>query len=125
MRYRLIRWILEQEGTSFQRIDRRWRPVDLLYLQQVRVLLKDIQNRFEALTAAEEEFQTLDRADLYIRALRQMRGYARAAAFTWKADQLSFIRSVSGFYESYGTVLRLHKTDEARGRFTDETALGL
>lgn len=124
MRYRLLRWILDQEGTSFQRIDRRWRPTDLLYLQQVRALLKDIQNRFDALTAAEEELRTLDRADLYIRALRQMRVYARAAAFTWKADQLSFIRAVSGFYESYGTVLRLLKVDEARGRFTETTALG-
>ncbi len=124
MRYQLLHWILEQEGSSFQRIDRRWRPTDLLYLQQVRALLKDIQNRFDALTAAEEEFRTLERADLYIRALRQMRVYARASAFTWKADQLSFIRSVSGFYESYGTVLRLLKIDEARGRLSGETALG-
>ncbi len=121
MPHRLLRWILEQEGPTFQRIDRRWRPTDLLYLQQVRALLQDMHNRLDALAAAEEELRTLDRSDIYIRALRQMRIYARAAAFTWKGDQLTFIRAVSGFYESYGAVLRLLKNDEARGRLSDET----
>ncbi len=119
MRYRLLQWVLDQEGTSFQRIDRRWRPTDLLYLQQARALLRDTRNRCDALSAAEEELRSLERSDVYIRALKQMRVYARVAAFTWESDQLTFVRAISGFYESYGAVLRLLKQDEARGRLAE------
>lgn len=121
VQYRLLRWILEQEGTSFQRIDRRWRPTDLLYLQQVQAVLEDIRNRYNALSAAESEIKTLDRASLYLKALQQMRIFARAAGFSWKTDQLTFVRSVSRFYENYGAILRLLKDDEARGRLTTDT----
>lgn len=76
-----------------------------------------MQARYEHLAAAQEELQTLDRADKYIKFLHRMRLWLREASFKWKADQLAFIQAVSGFYSDYGAVLRYLKFDQARGRF--------
>ncbi len=107
------------------RIENRWRPVDLLFLQQVRSLLRDIGERYSFLSAAEGELRSLDRADRYIKHLTRMRLWLRRATYAWKADQLVFIQSVAGFYTDYGAVLRLLKIDEARGLFADRVDTGL
>jgi hypothetical protein len=115
--YRILPWLVEQEGSDFQQVHNRWRPKSLLMLQQVRKLLKDMQARYEHLSAAEGELGTLDRAPKYIRYLRRMRLWLRQASFKWKADQLSFLQAVSGFYSDYGVVLQLLRFDQARGKF--------
>lgn len=117
MQYRLLPWILEQEGTDFQRIEQRWRPTSLLFLQQVRALLKDMAARYEHLAAAQEELQGLDRAAKYIKFLHRMRLWLRRCHYVWKADQLAFLQATAGFYADYGATLRLLKNDEARGLF--------
>lgn len=61
---------------------------------------------------------TLDRGSLYVKYLTRMRFYVRQAHFTWKADQLVFIRAVAAFYSDYGAVLRLLKEDSQRGKLT-------
>lgn len=111
----LLRRIVEQEGTAFQQIEHFWRPQNLLMSAQVRVLIHDIERRFERLSEAEGEFETLDRADKYIKLLRRMRLDVRAATFSWKANQLRFIQAVTQFYSDYGAVLRLLKQDQQRG----------
>ena len=121
MGYALLRRIVDLEGTAFQQIEHRWRPQNLLMQAQVRVLIHDIERRFERLSEAEGEFATLDRRDIYIKLLRRMRLDVRLASFTWKADQLRFIQAVAQFYTDYGAVLRLLKTDFYRGRLADPT----
>lgn len=112
----LLRQIIEQEGSDFQRIDQRWRPRELLLLPQVRLLLRDIERRFDLLSEAEGELATLDRRDIYITKVRRMRLWVRQASFTWKSDHLQFIQAVALFYKDYGHVLRLLKFDALRGR---------
>jgi hypothetical protein len=94
-------------------------------VQQVRGLLQDMSSRYEHLVAAQEEIQTLDRADKFIGYLHRMRLWLRQASFKWKADQLAFVQAVSGFYSDYGAVLRLLKIDQARGRFVEPGTEGL
>jgi hypothetical protein len=116
----LLRRIVEQEGTSFQQIEHFWRPQNLLMSAQVRVLIHDIERRFERLSEAEGELETLDRADKYIKLLRRMRLDVRTATFTWKANQLRFIQAVTQFYSDFGAVLRLLKQDQQRGLLADQ-----
>ena len=123
MRYRFLPWILEQEGSDFQHITQRWRPTGLLMLAQVRALLKDMQQRYDHLAAAQEELQSLDRADKYIGNMHRMRLWMRQANFQWKADQLRFIQAAAGFYMDYGAILRLLKIDQSRGLFADKPEL--
>ncbi len=85
--------------------------------QQVRLTLQDMSSRYDILSAAKEELQTLDRADKYTLLLHRMRLWLRQANFKWKADQLSLLQAVSGFYSDYGVVLRFLKVDQARGLF--------
>lgn len=120
MQYRLLPRLLQQEGDHFRRIDNRWRPVDLLFLQQSRMLLRDVEARYAHLEAAIDELQTLIRADLYIKLLTRMRLHVRRARYVWKSDHLSFIQEVSGFYTDYGMVLRLLTIEQARGRFAEQ-----
>jgi hypothetical protein len=108
---------LEQEGPDYQRIENRWRPTQLLMLQQVRALLRDMSARYEHLSAAHEELQTLVRGDRYTKYLQRMRLWLRQASFKWKADQLAFLQAASGFYSDYGIVLRLLRNDRAVGLF--------
>ena len=108
--------ILTEEGTSFQQIENRWRPTDLLFVRQTRALLEDMSWRYQRLAEAEGELSLLDRASSYLKLLRRMRLWMRKANFTWKSDHLQFLQAVSGFYGDYGALFRLLKTDEARGR---------
>lgn len=85
-------------------------------------MLKDVQARFTRLEEAESEFQTLDRATLFLTVLRRMRLTVRDAKFAWRTDDLKFIESISNFYTDYGTILRNLKIEQARGRFTQPEA---
>lgn len=116
--YRLLPWILEQAEGQFRPLDWRWKPNDLLWISQVNALLQDVAKKYERLSAARGEMETLDRANKYIAYLIRMRVYLRQASFAWKADHLTFVRSVAGFYNDYGAILRLLKEDTGRGKLT-------
>lgn len=118
--YPLLNEIVGQEGSDFQRIENRWRPKHLLLLPQVRLLLRDVDRRFDQLSAAEPELETLDRANIYITLVRRMRIWVRQASFTWKSDHLQFIQAIGSFYKDYGNVLRLLKFDAQRGRLANQ-----
>lgn len=90
-----------------------------------RNLLKDAQGRFELLTAAEDEFQTLDNANRYFKIIRKMRLGIRKAQFAWRSDDLEFIKQIADFYSGYGTILRYLKIEEARGRFGSQPVEGV
>lgn len=123
MRYSYIPWILEQEEVSdFQSVQQRWRPKDLFLLRQIQLMLKDIRSRYTNLELARGELQTLESAAKYFKYLQRMRIWVRSAEFSWKADQLKFLKSVAGFYSDYGAVLRLMKIDQLRGKFTEPAA---
>jgi predicted DCC family thiol-disulfide oxidoreductase YuxK len=115
--YELLQWILEQEGSQFQQVSYRWRPIDLLMVQQEKILLHDMALRYKHLEAAEDEIRTLNRADKYITKLVRMRLWLRQAHYAWRANHLAFIEAISGFYTEYGALLWLLKTDQARGAF--------
>lgn len=119
MAYRSLSEILQQEGNSFQKLEHRWRPTDLLYLQQTRSLLKDMADRYHHLAATESELAALERAHVYIKLLRRMEIRLRQAGFVWKLDHLLFIQTVASFYSDYGAVLRLLKIEQSRGRFRE------
>ena len=119
MHYRYLPWILQQEGTDFQRIEQRWKPVRLLYIQQTRALLHDIRERYEQFSASQSELQTLTKADLLVKLLTRMRMYVRQAGLFWKTDQLAFIKAVAGFYSDLGSIMRTLKNEQERGRFID------
>jgi hypothetical protein len=116
VQYRILPKILEQEGTHFYRIERRWQPKNLIPDPYRRNLLKDAQDRYNLLAQGEDEFQTLERAHLYIRILKRMRLTIRRAQFAWRTDDLEFIKSVAEFFSDYGTVLQNLNIDRARGR---------
>jgi hypothetical protein len=120
--YPLLTEIIGQEGSDFQRIENRWRPKNLLLLPQVRLLLRDVDRRFDQLSTAEPELETLDRANIYITLVRRMRIWVRQASFTWKSDQLQFLQAVGSFYKDYGNVLRLLKFDAQRGRLANPSS---
>lgn len=119
MEYLLLPWILRQEGDSFQKLERHWRPTNLLFVRQSQLLLKDMAKKYEHLSAAEDELATLERANVYIQCLRRMRIRLRQAGYVWKLDQLRFIQSVAGFYSDYGAIMRLIKIEQSRGRFKE------
>lgn len=119
MQYRLLPAILEQEGSQFYNISHRWQPKNLIPDPYRRNLLKDAARRFKALSEAEGELRTLDRAHEYVQILRRMRLSTRVAQFAWKYDDLKFLESIASFFTDYGTVLRLLKIDSARGRLND------
>ena len=120
MGYALLRRLIEQEGRSFQQIENRWRPHNLLMLPQVRAIIHDIERRYELLSEAENELTTLVRSPVYVKLVRRMRLFVREATFTWKADQLRFLQAVSHFYSDYGAILRLLKLDLEQGRLADQ-----
>ena len=118
--YHYIPWILEQEQeVDFQSLNQRWRPHNLLQVNQVHILLKDIRSRLQNLELARDELVTLVYAPKYVKYLKRMSLWVRDAGFSWQADQLKFLKSVSGFYSDYGAVLRLLKVDQQRGQFTE------
>lgn len=118
--YRLLPWILEQERSQLLSIQNRWRPTDLFYVAQARQVLRDMSQRFQYLSAAKDELETLPRADRYIRHLTRMRFFLRQANYAWKADQLVFLRAAAGFYSDFGAILRLLKEDSDRGKLVSE-----
>lgn len=119
MAYRLLPWILEQEGDSFQKLDRHWRPQNLLFVRQSQLLLKDMQRRYRYLSEAQDELERLDRANVYVQLLTRMRIRLRQAGYVWKLDHLRFMQSVASFYSDYGAIMRLLKIEQSRGRFKE------
>lgn len=122
MQYPLLLWILNEEGSEFQSVQNHWRPTHLLFLQQVRALLRDMERRYQRLQAARPEMETLERGPRYIKCLIRMRLWLRQAYYTWKTNQLVFMQAVSGFYSEYGALLRFVKFDQTRGRLADRDA---
>jgi len=116
MTIRILPWILEQEAGAFQRLDRKWRPQNLLPEPYRRSLLKDLQGRYERVFSALDEFASLDRGAIYVKLIHRMRLYVQKAKFSWRFDDLTFFQAVAGFYTDYGTLMRLLATDKARGR---------
>ncbi len=125
MLYTVLPTILEQEGPDFYRIERRWQPRTLIPDAYRRSLLKDAQERLGLLEDAEDELQSLDRAPLYIGALKRMRLAVRQAQFAWRTDDLKFLQNVADFFSDYGTVLQHLKIDKARGRFDAPPSVGV
>ena len=121
MEYRILPQILGQEGVNFYRIDRRWKPKELMPSIISQAMLKDAQQRLNFLSQAEDELQTLERAHLYIRILKRMRFTVRKAQFAWRADDLEFLKAIADFFGDYGTVLQFLKIDQARGRLEPAT----
>ena len=115
----LLPKILESEGRSFYRIDRRWQPKDLIPVQYSRKLLDDVEARYKRLVGAQGEFRPLKRAHEYLRILKSMDLVIRRAKFAWRHDDLVFIQAISEFYSDYGTVLQMLKVDQARGRLEE------
>ncbi len=120
MEYRILPELLEQAGDFYQ-TTRQWRPKELVPASVSQKLLKDAQKRYNQMSQAEDEFQTLDRADTYIRILKRMRFTIRRAQFAWRADDLEFLKAIAEFFSDYGTVLQLLKIDQARGRLEPAT----
>lgn len=120
MQYEILPKVLKQEGSHFYQVDRKWQPKDLIPDPYRRNLLKDAQERFEKLSAAEREFRTLDRANKYIQILRRMRLTIKDAQFSWRTDDLKFLAAIASFFQDYGTVLRFLKEDNARGHLKNE-----
>lgn len=119
MPYTHLPKLIEREGPNFYRVERRWQPKDLIPDPYRRNLLKDAQSRYELLEKSEDELQTLIYPDRYIKILRSMRLTMRKAHFAWRSDDLEFLRNISDFFKGYGTILRLLKIEEARGRFDE------
>ena len=120
MQYELLPQIITDEGTNFYRITYRWKPKGLIPDPYRRNLLKDAQKRFELLTLAEEEIQTLNYPDRYFKIIRKMRLGLRKAHFAWRSDDLEYLRQIADFYSGYGIILRYLKFEQARGRFKEQ-----
>ena len=72
--------------------------------------------RYEALQASEGELKGLDRSELLLKYLRQLRLIVKRANFVRRGNQLAFAQAVSEFYSAYGEVLRYLRIDQARGK---------
>jgi len=114
--YSILLKVLEQEGTNFYRLNKRWKPKSLVPSIISQGMLKDAQQRYNLLAQAEDEFQTLERAPVYLRILKRMRFTIRQAQFAWRADDLEFLKAIAEFFSDYGTMLQYLKFDQARGR---------
>lgn len=108
--------LLDQESASFKQVDSKWRPQNLLFELQAKELMNDMARKYSRLKEAEDELQTLDRADLLVKLLRRMGLILKRANFVRRANDLAFIQAVSDFYSAYGEVLRYLKIDQARGQ---------
>jgi hypothetical protein len=117
VQYLVIPQLIDQEGDSFYRITYRWKPMGLIPDPYRRNLLKDAQSRFEKLTVAEPEIQTLNYADRYFKIIRKMRLQLRKAHFAWHSDDLELLTQLGDFYAGYGIILRYLKIEQQRGRF--------
>lgn len=117
--FELLPAILAEEGTSFHRIDYRWRPEGLIPDPYRRNLLKDAQGRLNRLEDATDELQLLDRSPLYIKLISRMRLALKRAQFAWRTDDLELVRNLANFFVDYGLVLQNLKIDQARGRLSN------
>jgi hypothetical protein len=117
--FELLPTILDEEGTSFYRIDNRWKPMGIIPDPYRRNLLKDAQVKFNRLEAATDELQQLDRAPLYVKLLNRMRASIKRAQFAWRTDDLELIRNIASFFVDYGHVLQNLRIDQARGRLSN------
>ncbi len=125
MRFVVLPTIIDREGPDFYRITRRWKPLDLIPDPYRRSLLKDAAARLGQLEGAEAELQSLDRAVIYIGALKRMRVSVRQAQFSWRSDDLKFLQNITAFFSDYGLVLQNLKIDKARGRFDNPSLVGV
>jgi hypothetical protein len=114
--YRILPELLEQEGNDFYQISHLWKPKELVPSVVSQKMLKDALQKYNRLSQAENELQTLDRAPAYLRILKRMRFTIRRAQFAWRADDLEFLKAIAEFFGDYGTVLQYLKIDQARGR---------
>lgn len=119
MSYDILRWIVDQESGTFQRIENRWRPTDLYMETQIRALLKDMSRRYERLVAARDELSMLDRKDMYLKLIRRMGFFLKNASFSRRSNHLAFAQATTGFYTDFGAVIRFLKFDQARGRLNE------
>lgn len=111
----ILQALLAKEGPDFERLSNQWRPKDLLFELQAKTLMKDMARRYGILLEALSEFQTLDRADFYLKLVRKMKLVVRRAYFVRRINQLAFLEAVAEFYTAYGKVLRFLKIDQGRG----------
>ena len=116
MQHPILQGIVEQEGSDFYRLDRKWQPKNLLPNVFRRNALKDSINRLNRLEDAMPELETLDRAPLYIKLVTRMRRHVKRAQFAWRTDDLVFLKEIAEFFSDYGIVLQNLKIDQARGR---------
>lgn len=108
--------LLMQEAGAFHRLDSKWRPQNLFFELQTKQLMNDMIRRYQRLKEAENELQTLVRADRLLRQVRRMGLIIKRAYFVRRANHLAFGQAVSEFYTAYGEVLRYLKIDQARGQ---------
>ena len=120
MKYRLLPWIIDQEVGAFQQLTRRWRPTNLLQEPYRRSILKDVQERYARLEAAQGEFASLDRGALYVKLIQRMKLNVQKAKFAWRVDDLAFLEAVASVFSDYGTIMRLLATDKARGLLVEK-----
>lgn len=110
--------ILEEEASTFVRVDNVWRPKNIFQEIQTQILLSDMVRRYKRLKAAEEELKQLPRAEVMVRNLHLMRLILKRANFVRRANHLAFAQAVSEFYSSFGEILRYLRMDQARGKIT-------
>jgi hypothetical protein len=72
--------------------------------------------RWALIEEAVPELSTLDRSFKYISIYKALRISVRRLKFAWMHDNLIFIQSLAEFYQGYGQILQMLKTDQARGR---------
>lgn len=110
--------ILVEETGTFNRTDNLWRPKNLFFDIQTQGLLRDMVRRYTALKTSEVELKTLDRAEMYLKHLRNLRFIVKRAHFLRRANHLAFAQAVTEFYTIFGVVLRYLRFDQARGKLT-------
>ncbi len=108
--------ILEEESSSFQRLDNVWRPKNLFQEIQTKELLRGMSNRYQSLQNSSEELKVLDRGDWFLKQLRKLGFILKRSNFVRQANHLAFGQAVAEFYSIYGEVLRYLKIDQARGK---------
>lgn len=115
MPYPAITKMLDQEGTSFYRHNRRWQPKNLLPVYYAKRFWDDVTARWALLEAVLPETQGLDRSFKYTAIYKNLRFVVRRMKFAWLHDNLIFMAALSEFYQGYGQILQMLKTDQARG----------
>lgn len=76
--------------------------------------------RWALLERAVPELETLDRSFKYLSIHKYLRLVIRRLKFAWMHDNLVFIQSLAEFYQGYGQILQMLKTDQARGRLDSQ-----